>query len=69
MWFSQRWGGLLTAGLLLGISLNLLIGGRFLNIVLIDVGLAIAALALSQAAVIGALPEDDHTNSLPNPVQ
>jgi hypothetical protein len=50
MWFSARWGGLLVAALMVGISINLLIAGVYLNIVFIDIGLAIAALALSQSA-------------------
>lgn len=50
LWFSARWGGLLFAGLLVGISINLLIAGVYYNIILVDMGLAIAALALSQSA-------------------
>lgn len=50
LWFSARWGGLLVAALMIGISINLLIAGVYLNIVFIDIGIAIAALALSQSA-------------------
>lgn len=50
LWFSARWGGLLVAALMIGISINLLIAGVYLNIVFIDIGIGIAALALSQSA-------------------
>jgi hypothetical protein len=48
-WFSARWGGLLVGLLLFGIAFNLVIAGRYFNIVLVDIGLGIGALALAQA--------------------
>jgi hypothetical protein len=66
MWFSQRWGGLLIALLLFGIAATLLAGGLFINIVLIDIGLGIAALALAQATLDSPTA---HTNPTTNPVE
>lgn len=62
MWFSARWGGLLVAALMVGISVNLLIAGVYLNIVFIDIGLAIAALALSQSANPNAVNSKNQTS-------
>lgn len=49
LWLSLKWGGLLAGLLLFGIALNLLLAGKFLNIVLIDVALGMCCLALAQS--------------------
>jgi hypothetical protein len=48
--FTPRWGGLLVAGWLAGIILNLLIVGGYGDIALRDFGLMLGALTLSRLA-------------------
>jgi hypothetical protein len=54
IWVNAKWGGLLVAALMLGISINLLVAGKFFNIVLVDIAVAIAALGLAQSTILSS---------------
>ncbi len=49
LWLNYRIGGLIGTVLLFGIAANLILAGKFFNIALLDIGLAICAFALSQS--------------------
>jgi len=56
---SPRFGGLLVAGWLAGIIVNLLIVGGYGDVALRDFGLLVGALALSRLATAYASPADE----------
>lgn len=58
LWLSIRWGGLLAGFLLFGIAANLLLAGKFYNIVLIDIALGICCWALAQSDL--PRPQESH---------
>ena len=63
LWLSARIGGTLASLLMLGIAANLIVAGKFYNIVLIDIALAICAAALVQSA--GSDPQEAQYSELP----